>query len=148
MKVQPEAIYTTQTREVQGQEQLQLTKLVDTEQLINTRKALTKGSEHCHTILKNLAKLPLDSRLAKYEYYFSKILDHMGSTLLDAVLPHIKLNDSQEFNFYYWPGYDSILRPTEQKRFTLENKGIPCGVGYKIKSYNLKHNKYDISDTN
>ncbi len=148
MKVQPETIYTMQTRQIQGQEQVIATRLVDTEQLINTRKALTKGSEHCHRILKNLAKLPLEFRFDKYESYFSKILDNMGKTLLDAVLPHIKFDDSQDFNFYYWPGYDSILRSVEQKRFTLEDKGISCGVGYQVKSSKLKPIKYKISDTN
>ncbi len=58
---------------------------------------------------------------------YEQILSCTGETLFEAVG---RIVTDEEWEFYYWPGYNSVFpASTVARRVTLSTNGIACGIG-------------------
>src|SRR5687768_6250397 len=114
------------------------------------REKMREGTNSCRKILERLNEKSPEEREEVFDEEFKKVLADMGKTLFDVIsfLNEIGRipsgNKNQDLNFYFWPGYDSILKREENKRVTLEHNRNPCGVGYRVSE---PETPYNLSNT-
>jgi len=101
--------------------------------LIRIREVLKTGSDECRNKLRDLGSLGMQERLNQFENIFEDILETLGTYIFAAIQPVIKSNtERQNLKFYFWPGYDSILKQGISNRVTLtcDFNGYPqhCGA--------------------
>jgi hypothetical protein len=110
------------------------------------RELLRQGVDDCVAQLQVLALSSSKHGELDFRTGFEEILDQIGSTLFRATKPFTETY-GPEFEFYYWPGYHSILvDDQDDKRITLWENGpdgrIRCGVGF-----SSKEEPYKIANT-
>ena len=116
-----------------------LTKRADLQKLIQVRNTLKEGADACRRVLQELGKLELEDRLRTFDKVFQEVLKRMGKALYEASL---LVSEEGAGGLYFWPGYDSILKPLEDSRITLDcpvheevqgkttTRHIACGIEY------------------
>jgi hypothetical protein len=83
-------------------------------------------------LLSKLTELQKDSTFEKQQRFIhNKLLETAGGALFTIIRQHHTLPNS---DFYYWPGYASILSPVKESRITLfdETTRIQTGIGYQV----------------
>ena len=83
--------------------------------------------------IKALAALKQDSHIFANQRTIHDLLVRTAGSVLHSISRkhHFEANS----DFYYWPGYASVILPAGHERVTLhdENTSIPTGIGYEIK---------------
>jgi hypothetical protein len=105
------------------------------ERLIKARQILKVGGDICRNRLQRLGTRDLQERLSLFEKEFELILTEIGGHLFNAAkLGIVKSDEQQSFEFYFWPGYDSLLKKEGSNRITLKcsfsNRDLGCGLGF------------------
>jgi len=101
------------------------------------REELRKGGRDCIEDLKKVAGIenPSDPRFAAQ---YRAVLLKVGLTLFKASRPFLEEEwSNSELNFYFWPGYESLLiGEIGNRRLTLiessSGRPVPCGVGLSL----------------
>jgi hypothetical protein len=66
--------------------------------------------------------------------HYDKVLLTMGLALFEAAKEAWSTSEDDEVEFYFWPGYFTILGPEVGRRISLRDEnGSACGVGYSRK---------------
>jgi hypothetical protein len=94
------------------------------------RRILRKGGDDCKDELQVLTGLPFADRRRRFNASFKRIFEKMGESLYQAA--RLFVNPADSLEFYFWPGYDSILEKGQAKRITLTVvdgiANISCGI--------------------
>ncbi len=109
------------------------------ESVHESREILRAGSERCLSQLKLLMSPLFNSQNLDFRVVFRRMFWEMGSALFDAAAPFLKQEwEHRNLNFYFWPGYDSILHgDPKNKRITVlwedsPDSTILCGAGFQL----------------
>ena len=94
-----------------------------TAQLLSYKRILQLGTDQCIRELKALGRETGSNLRATLPIAFDRILQHMANTLVRlSHAKHLATEESSRppWRFYFWPGYDTVLRSDEVQRFTLK----------------------------
>ncbi|HEX8163567.1 MAG TPA: hypothetical protein VF538_16980 [Pyrinomonadaceae bacterium] len=110
------------------------------EEVHAAREVIKAGADLCLKKFQELIKAQKPER-TNYRTEFQEVFKIIGRTLFNAAEPFLEEKWGQrEFNFYYWPGYESVLTDDpSDKRITLmwdksPDGEIRCGAGYRLTS--------------
>jgi hypothetical protein len=109
------------------------------ERVHKAQEILREGSDRCLNQLKLLVKPLFNSQNLDSKVVFRQMFLEMGGALFRATKPFLREEwEQRSLNFYFWPGYDSILHDDpKSKRITLvwedsPDREILCGAGYQL----------------
>jgi hypothetical protein len=116
--------------------------------LFAVRERMREGTRACRDILKDLYLTPIERRIDRFQVEFDGILRIMGRILFEATEPFLQKQwKRHNLNFYFWPGYVSILADEESSRITLSQGSVSCGQGFRITNQPLERIGYLPSST-
>src|SRR5262249_35845516 len=122
----------------------------ETRVMEKAHEKLREAFRSCRGILDELAQRPIRERHEKLEERIQDILRKMGEALYEVSIDYretekIGQRHISNCEFYFWPGYDSILVEKPVRRITLQEKyvvdgefhPISAGIGFPLEQYKV-----------
>lgn len=109
------------------------------ERVHESRERLRRGAERCVRQLELQMGPLFNPQNLDFIVVFRAMFEEMGAALFDATEPFLKEHwQRQNLNFYFWPGYESILHEDpKSKRITLLWEDSPDGAILRGAGYHL-----------
>lgn len=104
--------------------------------------ALCKNEDQINEKLKQVAELERGNDFqVKYKEIVREILKIVGEAIFELTKSDCPAQ-SQDIQFYFWPGYDSYLKRDKKERVLIISNGEECGIGF-----DGKERSYDFAPT-